>query len=232
MNLSQFLHFNSECPVCTKPLTLYMHINKSSLWRAKEVEPGTYQFHQHLLKNEKWSENHYMTLYDLGDTFTTEFSSSKLGLNSKTWQLFFFKICGNDCFIDNKFDYDLNWYDVCYHRSSVFYEFRNHPSDKKKWQLEVMQEDQKDLINRDESFIFKNVNGDKIEKVYALSLDYENKHTKLWYYSVTEEQSKMDDFEPNIFEKEDLPLLRVRPDFSLENRDKLISKFDGWILMS
>jgi hypothetical protein len=89
-----------------------------------------------------------------------------------------------------------------------------------------------DLLNRDESFIFKTSNSAGLEKVYALNLDYENKHTKLWYYSTTPEQRKEEDFDPNIFEKTDLPLLNHRPDFSLEHRDKLLDRFSSWILLS
>jgi hypothetical protein len=232
MNLCDFLHFNDSCPVCGKELSLYMQVSKSALWKAKKTKEGVYQFQQCLLKKDTWEEKDYMSLSDLGDQFKTEFNSSKLGNDSKTWQLFFFKICGTEAFVDNRFDYDINWYEACYYRSSPWFEFKNHPTEKKKWQLEPASEEHYNMVNREECFVFKNTKVEGVEKVYALSLDYEGKHTKLWHYSTTPEQRALAEFEPNIFEKDDLPLLKHRPDLRMETRDKLISRFESWIILS
>lgn len=230
MSLCNFLQFNDTCPVCGNALTLYMHVAKSALWRSKPVSHGTYVFEQFLLKKEEWSNQDYMTLLDQGDTFEILFNSSKLNLASKEWELYFFKACGGaEAFKDNKFDYDINWYDICYHRSSPYYYFMYYDENKK---LEPMAPEYSVLINRDESFIFKTCNDVGLEKVYALSLDHEDKCTKLWYYATTPEQRQQEDFDPNIFEKTDLPLLSHRPDFSLEHRDKLLDRLSGWILLS
>lgn len=233
MSLCQFLHFNNECPVCAKPLSLYMYVSKSSLWKATEVSPGMYKFqHTMLKKKEGYAADDYMMLYDLGAAVNTRLNSSKLDKDSKTWQLFFFKLCNTEALVDNEFDYDMSWYDACYHRSSPWYEFKNHPDDLKKWRLEAAAPEQAGLINRDESFAFKKMSIDGKEKVYLLSLDAENKKTKFHYYATTADERKQNDFEPKYFDKEDMPLMRVRPDLSLDNRDKLLQRFDTWITFS
>lgn len=230
--LCEFLHFNDTCPVCGKELTLYMHTSNFILWKANKIDKDVYQFRPFLLKKEFDSFDDYMQLLDFGTSVKTQFSNNKLGLESKTWQLFFFKACGTEAFNDNKYDYDINWYDVCYYRSSAWFEFNNNVKDKRKWELELINPDHKELINRDESLIFKKLNSKGTEKVYALNLDYEGKNTKLWCYSTTTEQRLMDDFSPNIFEKDNLPLLHNRPDFTIEARDQLISKLESWIILS
>lgn len=233
MNLCQFLHFNNECPVCGRDLTLYMYVSKSSLWKATQVSPGMYKFNHFMLKKkEEYAVEDYMMLYDMGAAHNTRFNSSKLGRASKTWQLFFFKLCNNEALVDNEFDYDMSWYDACYHRSSPWYEFSHHPSDPKKWQLELVNKDHNEILNRDESFAFKKMDAAGKEKVYLLSLDSENKKTKFHFYTTTAEERKQENFEPNYFDKEDMPLMRVRPDLSIVNRDRLLDRFDTWITFS
>src|SRR5579863_6635683 len=122
MNICQFLHFNNDCPVCGSPLSLYMYVSKSSLWKAEQISPGMYKFtHTMLKKTVSYSPEDYMVLYDLGAVHDTRFNSSKLGRDSKTWDMFFFKLCNDKALSDHEFDYDLNWYDSCYYRSSPWY---------------------------------------------------------------------------------------------------------------
>lgn len=231
--LCDFLHFNDTCPVCGKTLTLYMHVSKSTLWKAKRITQDTCEFQPFLLIQKEYSEDDYMSLYDFGAEFKTVFNSKQLRSDAKTWQLYFFKICGTESFTDNKYDYDINLYDACYHRSSPWFEFKNCPDDvADDWQLKLSNPDHADLINRDESFCFKKNKEDGVEKVYALSLDYEVKATKLWYYSTTPDLREQANFEPNIFQKDDLPLLRQRPDLTMDARDQLISRMDSWIVLS
>lgn len=233
MSVSDFLNFNDNCPVCGKQLTLYMHVANSALWKAEQPEKGVWQFHQFLMKQEAWLSEDYliMSVHD-GDLAAPRAEHSPLAQDSKTWQLFFFKACNTEVFEDNKNDYDINLYDVCYYRSSPFYEFLKSPVRGESWQLQAMSEIREGLTNRDETFVFKTMNEKELEKVYVLNLDHESEHTKLWYYTTTPEQRASRQFEPVHFEKTDLPLLRKRPDFSQENREKLISRFDSWILMS
>lgn len=233
MNICQFLHFNDRCPVCDSPLSLYMSVSKSTLWKAQEISPGTYRFtHTMLKKKIQYTPEDFMMLYDLGAVHSTQFNTSKVGKDSKEWDLFFFKLCNNNALTDHEFDYDINWYESCYYRSSPQYQFKHHPNDPKKWQLEISNGEHKNLLNRDESFAFKKMLPGGEEKVYLLSLDSENKKTKFYSYSTTEDQRKNPDFEPKYFEKDDLPLMKARLDLDLNHRDKLLERFDSWILFS
>lgn len=233
MNICQFLHFNDRCPVCDSPLGLYMCAAQSSLWKAQQVSPGAYKFtHAMVKKKVQYAPEDFMMLYDLGAVHSTRFNTSKLGNDSKDWDIFFFKLCNDNALTDQEFDYDINWYEACYYRSSLWYKFKHHPNDAKKWQLEISKEEYKDLLNRDESFAFKKMLPGNQEKVYLLSLDSENKKTKFYSYSTTEEQRKDANFEPKYFEKDDLPLMKVRPDLDISRRDQLLERFDSWILFS
>lgn len=232
MNLHQFIDFNDKCPVCNKELTLFASVFKSALWKSNIISPGRYEFEQFRMKKEELGNDHMILDINKNDV-NLKFSTPQLKNESKSWELFFFKCCGGgddfeNIFSDNKFDYDINLYETCYYQSSSQYEFQQNDGE---WKLENVLHSLP-LINRDETFVFKKINEDKLEKVYVLNLDYEDEHTKLWHYTITPEQKEDKDFEPNIFEKNDLPLLRSRPDLSLEARDQLISRFDGWILLS
>lgn len=230
MKILEFINFNDHCPVCNNKLTLYMHVSGMGLWKSEDMAEGVYKFVPHIIsygaKSHKPDGCAYLHLD--GDIRFT-YDNSALEKDARSWQFFLFKICGHNAFVDNQWDYDINWYDACYFRSSPYFEFKNNDIN---WWLDVMQSDQSEMVNRDESFLFKVMGEDNLEKVYALNLDYEGKHTKFYYYLTTEEERSSEDFEPKIFEKTDLPLLPKRPDFSEGNRDQLISKFNYWIMLS
>lgn len=90
--------------------------------------------------------------------------------------------------------------------------------------------DFKDLIQKDESFAVNQIIGN-MEKVYIMNSDNEKKETTLWHYTVTDEEKKIKGFRPKMFEKT-LPLLNQRPKLGPDDREKLIERFDGWIIMS
>jgi hypothetical protein len=233
MNISQFLHFNDRCPVCDTGLTTYMYVSTGSLWRGERLSDSEYRFRHFMLREkDNYSPEDFMTLYDLGAVHDTRFNSSRLGRDSKDWKLYFFKLCGNKAITDNKIDFDINWYDACYHRTSPWYQFVHHPQDRKKWQLELVNPEHKDLLNRDESFVFKKSWDEGVERVYFLNLNSEDRKTQFYYYTTTPEERAKADFEPKHFEIENLPPLKYRLDFSLANRDKLLDKFDTWITFS
>ena len=98
------------------------------------------------------------------------------------------------------------------------------------WELQYGAHDG-NFINRNETFVFKKNQSDGLEKVYYLDLDSELQKTKLLYYVSTEAERALEDFDPNIFETETDFLLN-RPDFSLANRNRLLERFDSWIVMS
>jgi hypothetical protein len=211
-----------------------MHVARHALWKAEQPKKGEYQFHQFLMKQEGLCPDDYMTMsIDDGPLMAPRSECPKLIQDSKAWQFFFFKACGTEAFEDNKTDYDINVYDICYYRSSPFYEFVRSSVDGEFWGLRAFSEIREGLTNRDETFVFKTMNEEELEKVYILNLDHESENTKLWYYTTTPEQrEKQEAFEPKFFEKTDLPLLRSPPNLSSENRDKLVAKLDTWILMS
>jgi hypothetical protein len=211
-----------------------MHVAHHALWKAEQPQKGEYQFHQFLMKQEGLCPDDYMTM-SVGDgpLIAPRSECPKLIQDSKAWQFFFFKACGTEAFEDNKTDYDINTYDICYYRSSPFYEFMPSSFPYGPRLIRSFSEIREGLTNRDETFVFKTMNKEELEKVYILNLDHESEKTKLWYYTTTPEQrEKQEAFEPKFFEKNDLPLLRSPLDLRLENRDKLVAKLDTWILMS
>lgn len=241
MKLCEFLHFNQHCPICGDKLTLFMQWftrTNSVCFKGVLVDQDLYRFMPyvggHAEKNEPnfWEEG--MLLKDDGDSFETSIINSRLMQEAKKYQIYFFYLC-NPQGIDTKNkawgDYDISMYKGCYYRSTVEMEFRREDDqESKNWSLQVINPDSRDIVNKEESFAIKSRN-DKLEKVYLVNLDTESKATTLWHYTVDEEQRNIKDWEPNLFRK-DIPLLRSRPDLSEENREKLISRFDSWIIMS
>lgn len=232
-NLCKFLHFNETCPVCGEPLSLYMQLSDSTLWRTLPTllsGPNEYRFEQFkLIDKDLSSEEDYISLIDGGDTFGLKSGSSKVYQKAKLWNLFFFAMCNEDAIEDkSNGDYIINPYTACYFRSSSMMEMKKNNN--KEWRLEEINVERPDMFIRDEIFIFK-VSQEDVEKVYILNINYEDQNTSFQYYSTTEEQRKLENFDPKTFKKE-LPLLPARPNFEMDQRDKLINRFDSWILLS
>lgn len=231
MNLCNFLHFNQSCPVCGEPLTLYAQVLDGPLWKSVKVGSGTYHFRQLKCKNKDFGDDDFFWVTDNQDGFDIDFSTAKIYQNSKTWTLFFFFMC-NETGIEDapRESYGINPCTACYYRSSPFLEFKQNED--KNWRLiRASGTDSVEGDNRDEIFSFCNRQDNGGEKMYVLNLDYESKQTSLRYYSATEAERADRDFDPKIL-KIDLPILNVRPNFDLLQRDKLIDRFDSWILMS
>ena len=182
----------------------------------KKAKPGLEQF-----KSES------MLLSDDGQILT-KFTSNGLLNEAKKHHLYFFYLCNPKGIKEKDWgDFAISLFKACYYRSTPFYEFKLNDG---KWDLGIVNPDYKGLANKDESFAFNLIRKD-LEKVYMIKLDYEISDTTLWYYTVTDEEKKIENFRPNLFEK-NLPLLNVRPKFELSDRQKLIERFDNWILMS
>lgn len=232
MNLTQFLHFNEQCPVCGEPLQLFAQVVNGPLWKAKRPAPGILHFDQYQCKTDSLEEDDFFWLEEHSDALTIDFSTPKGYRASKTWSLFFFYLCNVDSIEDiTKTNYGINPYVACYYRTTPFLEFKKDEATQE-WQLAPQSNLSPIEGNiRDEIFILKSVMQNNDEKVYVLSLDYEVKNTTLRYYQVTPEDRKNKYFDPSIFKK-DLPLLSVRPNFELTSRDQLISRLDSWILLS
>lgn len=241
MKLSKFIDFNSNCPLCDRPLSLYLQIVDSVCFKGEKLnDSGKYKFTPFKCKDNELDD----TFCIIGDHYDTDykkiitqvsFSSNELKRKALENQAFMFFLCNPEGFKDNndsftkKQDYEINMYYASYYRSTPFFDFIKDDNDKitPKFSDELYD---KKIINSDESLSMTRIK-DGIERVYMVNIDYEHDKTVLWYYSVTEEQAKQKSYTPNIFEKS-LPSLKRRPKFDKEHIDKFIDRLDNWILMS
>lgn len=228
--LRDFLHFNRQCPSCGEPLGLYMQWLGSLLFRAQETEPHVYDFR--VLPNigsepTLFSEEN-MLLGDRESYLETAFSSNALENEAKRFQIYFYFLC-NPAGLKQRtgFKREINLYKGCYYRSSPAYEFKKN-EETGVWSLELTHKETSNLVNKTERFsLKKHKNG--VEKVYLLSLNYLSSQTEFWHYAVSDAEKKQTFFKPNMFEKK-MPILKNRP--NLEDKDRLIERFDSWIIMS
>lgn len=231
MSFHQFLHFNRDCPSCGEPLDLYMQWHNSTLWKAHQPKPDTYTFHPYKMKKGEMSNDDSIIIVEKDNILDLYFSSQKIKDEAERQNMHFFFLCNENGFVekgDPVYDYEINIYKACYFRSSV--EMQMKKSSKKKILLSQTIPEQEKFTNQEESFAFIS-HHDELEKVYILSLKSVEDMTKLWHYTATREQKANENFEPKLFDKE-MPLLTVRPKFDLENRERLIDRFDSWILIS
>jgi hypothetical protein len=231
MNLCNFLRFNRICPVCGEPLKLYAGVIDNSLWQAISYENGLqYKFVQTQFRDEQIDKDAFFTLEEDGENFNISFSTPALYQKSKTWNFLFAFICNEDGIIFDEYSgYSVDAYIACYYRCTPLLEFKE--SESKMWKLQTLLTDQKEIDNGTELFTFKVLVDSGLEKVYILDLDYEGKQTLLRFYTSLPGNRLDKDFEPKTFNK-DLPLLDPRPNLKFEDRAKLISRLDTWILMS
>lgn len=228
MNLHNFLHFNNgSCPICQNPLTLYLQWLNGPCFKASKI---TYKWRFQPFKNSNHKFNHeYLDLLDLGSLTEIQYGSSEMAQEAKRRHMYFFYLCNPDGFKDVGQDYEINIYKGCYWRSTPLLEHKKY-LDESHCGLETINPDEKELINGDEIFSFKKSSSNE-ERVYTLQINYAEDKTGFMFYSLNDEQKKNEFFEPNIFDKT-MPMLGARPDFTIEHRDKLIDRFDSWILMS
>lgn len=231
-NLHQFLQFNKKCPICQNPLTLYLQLLGSTCCKAAKISNKSntewYNFTQFKLKHENL-ENEHITLFANQDESEFRFSSNEMATEAKKCQMYFFYLCNENGIKDLHADYEINIYKSCYWRSTPILEFKKF-EENTHWKLTAVNPDDEKFINADEVFSFKK-NSDALEKVYILDLNYIDQATDFMYYTISAEQKNDDLYEPKIFDKR-MPMIGTRPDFSLEHRDKLIDRFDAWILVS
>lgn len=227
--LNQFLHYNRHCPQCGEPLHLYMQWFDSILFKATEYKQDTYQFNSSIVPESlKEFKKNFMILTDKGDSIETKFDLPGLANEAKKHQIYFFFLC-NPLGIKEKSwgDHEIHLSKACYYRSTTLFEFKKGEDDT--WNLQQTVH-QPGLVNKDESFAFSSQVND-LTKMYMMTLEYEQNHTMLYHYAVTEAQKSDKVFKPNVFEKQ-IPLFNPRPKFGAEDRWKLIERFDNWILLS
>lgn len=229
MKLNEFLHFNNRCPSCNQPLHLYMQWLDSVCFKAIKQD-DEYKFHPFFgnKDNKNIKDEDHMFLLDKGNSVDISFSSSKMVQESKKFLIYFFYLCNpSGIHVQEWGDYQISLYKGCYYRDTPFFEFER--SADKKWYLQPSDKSLTNFMGH-ESYCFKDVKND-YEKVYMVSLDYEKSLTTLWHWGATIEERSKPDFKPNLFEK-NMPLLKTRIKAGIEDRDKLISRLDSWILMS
>lgn len=230
MNINEFLHFNNQCPICGEPLNLYMQWVDSVCFKAVRFPNDLYKFYPFIgvKKDGDIKDDDYMSLQDQGNGIDINFSSAKMLQESKRFSIYFFFLCNPAGFrVKTWGDYEISLYQGCYYRDTPFYEFEKGAE--KKWNLNA-KDKSKDLIMRHESYSFKDIK-DGFERVYMVNLDYDLQHTTLWHYATTTEEREKADFQPKLFSK-DMPLLKTRIKADIENREKLISRLNSWILVS
>ena len=171
------------------------------------------------------SMSDFILLTEQHDDMHLHFSDKNFERFAKTFQVFFYFLC-NPAGMKKKWqtDYEIDLYRACYYRSSPFFEMKSGDN----WKLRPINEEHDKIANLHEAFALKEADGDK-EKVYMVNIDHENDRTRLWHYTVNEEQKKSDYFEANLFEKE-MPL--VKKAFNFENRQKLLDRLSSWVIMS
>jgi len=232
MSIVDFLDFNNTCPICDKSLTLYLQWGKYMCFQGEVLNKKHLRFIPHVdFSNDVKKLNELIIdlvyRHDNWEIIASELNNDVRkpvpGKFDNISELHMFYLCNADGFKTKSYDYEINIYKGCYFRSSSDFKCEDNKI------ISVNESIPHAALCR-EDFSFKSFSDD-LQKVYILSLQYELNKTQLWFYTVTDAQSKESGFKPVIFDKE-MPLLNNRPDFDLDNRDKLIDRFDSWILLS
>lgn len=229
-----FLHFNKHCPLCNEPLTLYMQWVDGPCWRAHKQEENMLRFDQYACRNvgleKSGLENEYLDLTVYGDAhfwdYKLQFSVPGLQQQAKRFQTYFFYLCNPKAFkmTQNGKSYDLVPYRGCYHRSSTMLELAEKDG---AWKYQPANKE-KNLWCREETFTFKK-QLQEIEKVYILTMDGEEEKTKMWYYTISDEQKKNGGPKSKVFEKF-LPPMNRRP--NVRDKRAMMDRLDSWIIIS
>jgi hypothetical protein len=145
-------------------------------------------------------------------------------------QIYFFYLCNEDGFNPkfNGMDYDISIRDGCYYRDTAFFDLEEH-NNAYACRLSVSDLDEH-IINRNEAFSISNTQND-IERFFSLAIDYLENKTTFYHYTLDKNLAGPLTGDVSLFEKTFNNLI-VRPDFSIENRDKLLSKFNNWLMLS
>jgi hypothetical protein len=134
-------------------------------------------------------------------------------------------LCNEQAITKESYYYQIDIYHGCYYRSQNPFTL-----------LEDGQVSEHITDPKDEVFAFSRRIQDK-NKAYILHLDYQDDKTTLFRYDVSKEEEMAhgdpkDTWTPENLEQQDLPLLDIRPDFSVSNREDLLDRLDGWLFLS
>ncbi len=229
MKLNEFLKFNNNCPVCNNKLELYMQITNSVLFKAERQclpKETIYKFipFKCCPKDSELSSS-YINLHDYDTHFATSFSDNVISQEAKLNKIYFFFLCNEDGFEEHYGDYEINVTSACYYRSTSFMEYREGP---KKYELEYLIANES-FINQEEVFSFMK-KSNNIDNIYILQLNGPSCKTKFTYFTADEDQKNDKNYDPKLFEKEFT--LNSRPNFDLNERDKLFDRMSSWINFS
>jgi hypothetical protein len=214
--LKDFLDFNKKCPICNNELTLYMQVLDGPNLIYSDSDGDNICFKNNI--DHYCFDKVYLNINDCkldldNSTYLTQYSANNI---------YFFYLCQTNSLkrLPGWHNFEIIMDDACYYRSSKF-------MDIKKGRLDFS--DDKELINKDESFCIRSIEGD-VEKIYALNMDYEDNTMDLNHFSVRNDFIK-DQSKKKIFTQR-LPLINYRFNFSKENRASLINKLNSWIKFS
>lgn len=221
MKISKFINYNELCPCCGNKLNLFMATNLNSnpiLWKGKVFE-------KHLEFTRKDDPKEKFNIIETQDDHILEKYST---FTKHLWvhNFWFFYICNPKAIKikDIPYDFEIAAFESCYYRASPLMQCINISTRK----IEIVNLDEENYENLEQTYSVK-YDTESETKAYLLSLDYKENKSKLWYCRYPIESFKKDN--AKTFEIE-MPLIKNVPNFLPEHRDKLIEKFQSWILMS
>lgn len=233
LNITDFIKFNDTCPICNEKLTLLLATLQPLVWQETlPRESNKISFHPKLLSKNMSDSSFVPTISIIDEQYYIDPMELSKVADFKTHNFYLFYVC-NPGAVTEQFGYDFhtNPYQSCYYRSSPLITIKgsNQSSSGYCAAMDDRPEPNRQIINSDENFCVNKMTELETEKIYFFSLDYTENKSTLMHYSVSKNNREDSNFSPNIYEKI-LPMLNVRPNF--EDKDKLIDKFENWIIMS
>lgn len=220
MKISSFINFNKLCPCCNNKLHLFMATGLNSnpiLWRGNVFE-------NYIEFNKKSDPTEKFKIIENQDDHILEKYSA---ITKHLWvhHFYFFYICNPKAIkIKDSKGFEILAFDSCYYRSSPMMHSINMSTRK----IEIVNLDEENIVNTEEVFSV-NYDTNTETKAYCVSLNYSTNKSKFWYCRYSIETLNKDNVK--IFELE-MPLIKNIPSFLPEDREKLVEKFNYWILMS
>lgn len=219
MKINDFIHFNKNCPCCDNILTLFMvsHASRNPVIWKGEIDKNSLNFYQQdsskIIKILESDSDHVL-------------DSSNMERSLWTEDFYFFYLC-NPRAIKIKYmpyDFEINAFDACYYRSTPLMRCW----DRHDGIITASNPSEENFINAEQVFrvIYQS---EDFNKAYILSLDYLDNETVFWHYTYKDSLEINDD--SKIMEIK-MPILNSLPSFHPSQRDKLLEKFNCWILMS
>jgi hypothetical protein len=229
INLRDFFNFNSICPLCDNPLTLYLQLLDSICFKATLTDENTYVFRPFQCIDEKF-KNEFIVI-EYSDKLNVIFSSKAFKEKCIKHQLYFYYLCNDkgiqpiNSYSNVEFDYEINLYNGCYFRTTPTLCMQNSNVI-----FKCLDEHHSKLLNSNVACCLKNIKNNT-EHIYMINLDFECENIIFWCYTCNEEQAVQEDYSPNIFEKT-LPFPKKQIVIDKKHALQLMKKIDNWVIMS